>query len=54
MKKTFISVAIASCFAMWTTLAQADSQEDQGNIIKKKSDTSGRSSTASTSGGMRG
>ena len=52
MKKTFISLAIASCFAMGTTLGQADSQEDQGNIIKKKSDTSERSSTAGISGGM--
>lgn len=43
MKKNVISLAIAACFAVSTILAQADSQQEQGNIIKKKSDTSERS-----------
>jgi hypothetical protein len=50
MKKTFMSLAIASCFAMGTTLTQADSQENHGHIIK--SDTPRRSSTTGISGGM--
>jgi hypothetical protein len=45
-----MSLAIASCFAMGTTLTQADSPENHGNIIK--SDAPGRSSTTSISRGM--
>lgn len=48
----FMNLAIASCCVMGITLAQADSQEDYGDGMNKKSDASERNSTAGTSGGM--
>lgn len=52
IKKFFINVAIVFCCVAGTTLAQADSQENHGDGMNKKSGTSERSSTVDTSGGM--
>ena len=52
MKIFFMNLAIVSCCVMGTTLAQADSQQDQGEGINKKSGTSQRNSTVNTSGGV--